>query len=140
MENGSLSDVSNYLKTKFNTGAPPITNSASTNNILISAEETGTALNQIGRDKAPGCDQLNDRWLRLCIGNDTLMNKLANSFTEWLNHGYIPKHLKVARVVTISKDDTPFPQFGKVRPIAILPTTFKLLETILNNRLKQELT
>lgn len=51
----------------------------------------------------------------------------------------MPKYLKKARVVALSKDDTKFPTVGNIRPIAVLPSLMKLFEQVVLTRLQDEL-
>ena len=81
--------------------------------------------------KAPGLDGLTDlhiKQLRLTKNFDvTLMDRL----NSWLKNCAIPKYVKTARIITLSKDATNFPKYGQIKLIAILPTFYKLFEQII---------
>ena len=46
--------------------------------------------------------------------------------------------MKTARIIPLSKEDTAYPQVGNVRTISILPTTYKIFERIIFQRLEEE--
>ncbi len=61
-------------------------------------------------------------------------------FERWLNGDEpLPQYMKTARTVFLSKEDTEFPKIGNVRIISILPAITKLWDTILLQKLREEI-
>jgi hypothetical protein len=105
----------------------------------ISTDEVRLALKKLSRNKASGIDHLKDTVLHAAAHNEAIIDKIAASFTLWYSRANIPKYLKTARVTCLSKEDSPFPEYGKIRPIAVLPSLTKLYETCIAIRLNKEL-
>ena len=61
------------------------------------------------------------------------------TFEKWIEKGQIPQYVKTARVIALSKEDSPYPSYGKVRPIAVTPAITKLLEQIVLDKLTKEM-
>ena len=106
---------------------------------LLDSDDVKTAARKLASGKAVGVDGLPDRLLKEALQDDTVIYKLTLHFNRWLCTGKVPKHLKLARVVTLSKTDSKYPSVGDIRTIAILPAVFKLYETCVLKLLEQEL-
>jgi hypothetical protein len=57
---------------------------------------------------------------------EIVKEKILETFNKWFRRGKIPKYLKKARAVFMSKTDTNTPPVGKVRLIAVQPALSKL--------------
>jgi hypothetical protein len=60
-------------------------------------------------------------------------------FNEWIKQGLLPSYFKKARIVPLSKEDTPFPSVGSIHTISILLAITKLLELCLLRKLEMEI-
>lgn len=107
--------------------------------IIIQTEEVNIAMSILGKNKAIGVDYLHDSHLRQDTLKSETIEKLRRTFQQWLSGKAIPKYLKTAKVILLSKEKTQYPSYGAIRPVSILPCTYKLFETIVNTRLRQEL-
>lgn len=117
--------------------SPPLSNAPQdeANFKEITLAEIDQAVSKLGKNKAPGVDQLTDSILRTGYQELTVQKKIARIFTHWLDGDNIPQYLKCAKVITLSKTDSPCPPVGQIRPIAILPTLYKLFETVVHDRI-----
>ena len=70
---------------------------------------------------------------------DNLCNKLALTFTEWLNHRSYPAYLNCARIIPLSKEPTDKPSYGAIRTISVLPTLSKVFEKVVLSRLNKHI-
>ena len=75
-----------------------------------------------------GCDGLSDNMLKSFKNEEDVLDKLALTFSSWFNEGKLPSYMKKALLTPLSKQETPFPEVGYIRPIAVLPASFKLYE------------
>ena len=75
----------------------------------------------------------------MCAELPQLKSKLARTFEKWINKSMIPKYVKTARIIALSKDGTPYPSYGQIRPIAVLPAISKLLEQVVLEKLQAEM-
>lgn len=104
----------------------------------MSQSELELARINLSSGKACGHDKLVDRWLK----NDTIWKaskeKIRLLFEGWLNGAEIPPHLKMGRIFCLSKQETNYPEFGKIRTITILPVLTKLYELVLRQKLSSE--
>ena len=78
--------------------------------------------------KAIGNDDLSDVHIKLVSTNKFILTKLHKEFNHWFNTGKIPHYAKAARVVPLSKDDSEYPEYSKIRPTCVLPAIYKLYE------------
>ena len=101
----------------------------------ISVQEVDTAIRNIGH-KATGTDGLSSRILKDTDNRELLNGKLSQVFSTWLSNRIYPEYLVEAKVVPLSKEPTPYPSFGQIRTISILPIVSKVYEKILLKRLQ----
>ena len=94
------------------------------------------ALNLVGKNKAAGLDCLSDKHMKPLLSKEKIISKITKSFNHWFLSHKIPSYLKTARIVVLSKEKSNFPTYGNIRPIAILPTLFKVFEIIILQRLR----
>ena len=96
--------------------------------IEFGREDIKYALGKLSKNKAEGCDGLSDNVLKSFKNEDEILAKLALTFSSWFNEGKLPPYMKKALLTPLSKQETPFPDVGYIRPIAVLPASFKLFE------------
>ena len=61
---------------------------------------------------------------------DQIKHKILIKFNEWIQNLSIPDYMKKAKIIPLSKDpnNSPFPEVGQVRTIAVTPAITKLYE------------
>jgi len=100
----------------------------------ITAAEIERAVRKAGPNKAPGVDGITNGILHKTL--DLLQPHLFRLFNACLNHGYCPAHFKDAVTVVLRKPKKEdYTQAKAYRPIALLSTLGKVMETIIANRL-----
>ena len=70
---------------------------------------------------------------------DQVVNKLANTFSQWAAGEPIPPYLKQARIFVLSKENTAYPSFPNIRTIAITSPLLKCFEKIYLKELNKDL-
>ncbi len=101
---------------------------------VITEEEIRRAIFRPKPDKAPGVDGMPNRFLRLIAGE--LITKFRHLFQACVKLGYHPREFKKANTIVLrkpKKDDYSEPK--SYRPIALLSTLGKALETVVAKRL-----
>ena len=101
----------------------------------VSNADIRMALHLLAKGKATGNDCLGDRLLHDLIKHNAVRQKIKCTFAEWLNGARVPAYITTARVIFLSKEQTPYPAEGNVRTIAILPAITKLYELVLHRKL-----
>jgi hypothetical protein len=100
----------------------------------VTSQELDSILRTIKKDKAPGEDGIPNRFLTE-LGKP-LSSALAELFQQCLKTGYYPVHFRKAQTVILRKPGkTSYDEPGSWRPIALLSTIGKLLETLIAKRL-----
>ena len=126
--------IDKAIKDLFPTGSNPnreLINSAQTNIPPVNVHEVKTAAERTR--KAPGPDRVPAEVLRTFT---TRWPKLfADMVNEILKGGIFPPQWKTANLVLIPKPG----KTDAYRPICLLNTTAKTVESIINNRLQEEL-
>jgi len=74
--------------------------------------------------KAPGLDELHAFWIKHFT---KLHGRIAKQLQQCLTQGNVPEWMVLRRTNLAMKDETKGAEVGNYRPIACLPTTFKLL-------------
>ena len=82
---------------------------------------------------------MSDNVLKSFKDDTPVLQKLASTFSTWYNHGELPPYMKKSLLTPLSKQDSAYPNVGKIRPIAVLPATFKLYEHLVLQKLEKEL-
>ena len=106
--------------------------------ISISEAELKLARNKLSNGKAAGSDLLPDSFIKNNLIWDAVKEKIRQSFEEWINGAELPDYILDGRIFALSKEDTAFPKYGKVRTIAILSIVRKLYELVLQIKLSEE--
>ena len=90
-------------------------------------------------DKAPGPDQITNRLLKLIA--ETIAPTLAQIVSDCLKLGYFPDQFKTADTIMLKKpgQDKKPSEPKSYRPIALLNTIGKVIETTIANRLRNGL-
>ena len=99
----------------------------------ITLEETLWAIKDT-KPKTPGPSQINKAILSHTTPNMT--RRLTNIFNMSLATGHYPKKFKHANIILIHKPGTPIYLTTSKRPISLLEVPGKLLEKIINRRLR----
>ena len=87
---------------------------------------------QIIKDSSPGHDDINMKVIKACC--DSISPLLVFIINKSFQEGTFPDHLKIARIVPISKKgDNSLPK--NYRPISILPSLSKIFEKVIAIRL-----
>lgn len=119
----SLEDIGSYAY-------PP----AVAQNEDITQEEIKQAIRRPKADKAPGISQIPNRILQ--AGLTELLPSLTNLFNTCREFTYHPKAFKKANIIVLKKPrKADYTEAKAYRPIALLDTMGKALETIYANRL-----
>ena len=84
----------------------------------ISSEETIAAFQRLGKNKAPGGDLLRDDLLRRHSTDPEVINKITSALNKWYATASIPSYATRATIVSLAKQNTQYPEYGAVRPIA----------------------
>lgn len=101
----------------------------------IAEREILKAISRTKKDKAPGPDDIPNRVVQILVREKTKLIKRL--FQACLTHGVQPAHFKTARTVMLKKpgkEDYSNP--SAYRPIALLNTLGKILESVISNRIK----
>lgn len=100
----------------------------------IAEHETLQAIKRTGPWKAPGPDQIPNKVLHMAASQ--LAAPLTNLFNNCLKNGYYPKPLRESITVALRKPGKgDYTQPKSYRPVALLNTIGKLLESIIATRL-----
>ena len=126
---GSLKNqiVKEYFSKIFNWDTKPA--QIRNNGIFEYRIELDKAFERIARNKAVGYDNIPGEIFQLNENMGVLKQRLKSHFTNYLIAGDVPEYFMNARLVLFSKDDSETPPVNKTRPISILPTITKILET-----------
>lgn len=98
----------------------------------FTAREVCEALQQLPNRKAPGVDGIPHEALKALSTEPAVIKLLQQDASRALKHGY--GYTTVGRLVTIPKKEAPTDPL-KMRPLMMLPTSRKLLERLVANRL-----
>ena len=87
--------------------------------------------------RACGIDGCSSRLLKNQQREQLLATKLCKVFNVWATGVNLPQYINTARIIMLSKENNVFPQYGKVRTIAIAPTLTKVYEKVILKRLNE---
>jgi hypothetical protein len=97
--------------------------------------EIQAALKRTKPDKCPGSDEITNRFLQ-AMGNP-LIQALTALLNQCWKAGYYPKRFRTARTIVLRKPDRDYSDPGAWRPIALLSTLGKVLESVMACRLSE---
>ena len=100
----------------------------------IEPGEIETAIRRTGPDKAPGLSQITNRILK--VGIEELLPSLTCLFNACITHAYHPRTFKEANTAVLRKPNkSDYTEPKSYRPIALLDTVGKALESIMARRI-----
>lgn len=99
----------------------------------FNVEEVVDALKEVSPGKAPGFDGIHPEFLLNC--GKYARTWLAHFFTNIMQTSVLPQEFKRSKVIAILKPGKPANLPNSYRPIALLSTTYKLLERLIYNRI-----
>ena len=102
----------------------------------LTTHEIQRAINDVSNNKAPGDDEIENRAIALLIRITKLLDMVKQLFQTSFDQGYCPQHFRRSVTVCLRKPgrgDYSIPK--NYRPIALLSTMGKALESIVANRL-----
>lgn len=99
-----------------------------------SIEEIQGIITQSKPDKCPGSDGILNRFLK-AMGK-SLVEVLTKLINACLKYSYFPQQFRHARTIVLRKPGKPnYSDPGAWRPIALLSTLRKILETVLTKKI-----
>ena len=102
----------------------------------ITLEELRKTINKFKRRKAPGPDEIPMEAFKEM--DDENLEHLLKTLNEWWKHEEIPEEILEARIAMIfKKGDTS--DLNNYRPIALLNSTYKIIASIIQNRIAEKL-
>jgi retron-type reverse transcriptase len=102
----------------------------------VRKEELGGVVWGLKPDKAPGPDEVVNRVVKLAV--DTLQSEIERLATACLSIGYHPREFRTAITVVLRKPGKPdYSDPAAYRPIALLNTLGKIIESIVARRLSR---
>lgn len=104
---------------------------------LITTEEVRTASSRIKNKISPGPDGIPNEALKLLAVKRP--DILANVYNKCIREGHFPVVWKKARLVLLRKGDKPLQDPSSYRPLCLLDSAAKLLEKIIDHRLRAHL-
>lgn len=95
----------------------------------FSVDETDTAINRLKSSKAPGFYGIHPEFL-IHSGRLTRI-WLGKFFSDILSNGHLPPEFKEAKVISLLKPGKPQDRVDSYCPIALLSSSYKLLEKLI---------
>jgi len=115
----------------------PSSSTQEAENAAIQLEEIKTADRSLKSNTAPGPDGITNEVLKCYIRHKP--DSLIKVYNKCVSEGHFPSQWKSARLVLLKKGDKPLDQPSSYRPLCILVCLGKLLEKILDTRLRNYL-
>jgi hypothetical protein len=101
---------------------------------LVTEEDVRNILRAVKPDKCPGADEIPNRFLQMM--GEPLVKALQALITAVFRANYYPKSFRAARTIVLRKPSKPdYSDPGAWRPIALLSTLGKIIETLAAHRL-----
>jgi exonuclease III len=101
----------------------------------ITEEEISWIIQRVGANKAPGPDDIPNRLLK--ITSEAIAPCIARIARGSIRQGYHAKEFKRAVTVILKKPHKDYTEAGSYRPIALLNTIGKIVETTVANRIRR---
>jgi hypothetical protein len=100
----------------------------------VVADDIRAVLRSVKPDKCPGADEIPNRFLQAM--GEPLVKAMQSLITAVIKLSYFPQRFRSARTIVLRKPRKPdYSDPGAWRPIALLSTIGKLIETLLARRL-----
>ena len=101
---------------------------------LVTREDVQAIVRKVKPDKCPGVDEIPNRFLQSM--GEPLVKALQALLTAVIRVNYYPRRFRMARTIVLRKPSKPdYSDPGAWRPIALLSTLGKIIETLLAQRL-----
>ena len=101
---------------------------------LVTVEDVRNIVRKVKPDKCPGADEIPNRFLQAM--GEPLIKALQALITAVFRTSYYPKSFRAARTIVLRKPSKPdYSDPGAWRPIALLSTIGKVIETLAASRL-----
>lgn len=104
--------------------------------MIISKLEVLESLQQLNANKAPGPDRISNKIFKACA--EKLSELITPLFQACIAQAYYPKAFKTANTITmkkLGKKDTDYATPKGYRPIALLNTLDKVMESIMGKKI-----
>jgi len=105
--------------------------------VYITHDEVQLAALRIKNNIAPGPDGIPNEAMKLLAAKRPAL--LTSVFNKCLREGHFPVAWKSARLVLLRKGDKPLQDPSSYRPLCLLDSASKLLEKVIDNRLRMHL-
>jgi hypothetical protein len=103
----------------------------------VSLDELKNAIKKTHNWKAPGCDNVHNYWYKHFTSTH---QNIANSFSDILeNPDQMPLFMTKGTTYLLPKTSPPSDDPSKYRPITSLPTLYKLLTSVITNKIYEHL-
>lgn len=142
-------EIANHVNTYFTNVAPNLTKninpSKNAADFLLATNESifkfksvsqgklAKVINSLKPKKSCGIDNLSNSLLKKIY--EPLLHPLNSIINRSLMNGYVPKHMKVAKVIPILKKGDPT-DMNNLRPISLLSSFSKIVEKIVDEQLR----
>lgn len=101
---------------------------------LVTSEDIQAIVRKVKPDKCPGADEIPNRFLQAM--GEPLTRAMQALITAVIKHSYYPARFREARTIVLRKPSKPdYSDPGAWRPIALLSTLGKIIETLMARRL-----
>jgi len=102
---------------------------------LITESEIKRAAKTLKANKAPGLDGVSNEILKKIV--ELRPTQVLDIFNMCITQGSFPPIWKTARLVLVRKSNKPLDKPSSYRPLCMLNTTGKLLEKVIDNRIRE---
>lgn len=100
----------------------------------ISERELLSCIHSAKTSSTPGKDGITNKYIKTMVENPVIRQSLLKALNQELNQSSFPQTLKLAKIIPLPKDKP-----GEFRPISLLPVTGKILERIVERRIREAL-
>ena len=105
--------------------------------VTVGKEEIGNIMGKLKGKKAAGCDGLKPELYKALAGSEVVIEALERGFGRVLELGEVPEGWKRSRTVMMPKKKRP--NVADLRPIAMTDISYKMLMSILRERLEEHI-
>lgn len=104
------------------------------NSVIVAEMELKRAASTLKANKAPGPDGVTNEILKKVV--ELRPEQVLNVFNKCITQASFPVRWKTAKLVLVRKGDKPLEEPSSYRPLCMLNTTGKLLEKILDTKIR----